>query len=310
GSQALGEFHDRWIERYTQLLAQQPLVHPRGLERPGPVARGREGVHQAERHAGVERIERREPAPPRGRGRVLAGLGGLGREPLERRRGVLPQPASLRLHPAFELRRIAQIEAVEKRAPVELGSLRRVTALERGLEGLHIAGDDVRIEPQLSRAEEEIGLAQVAPQRVAGLLEEATSVLGVCLGPQIGDELVAAEAGAARSSEEREQRQGLALLGGPVDRGVVYGGREAAECLEVQHARTFHPFDPPLTGVSPTRAKLATSARNGEAAQEDRAQVRSTAGKGGLYDVGTLLHTLSAAAYCARLWLCPTHSSR
>src|SRR5206468_3852950 len=99
-------------------------------------------------------------------------------EALERRGGALPQPASLRLHPAFELRRIAQIEAVEKRAPVELGGLRRVTALERGLEGLHIAGDDVRIEPQLSRAEDEIGLVEVAPQRVTGLLEEAAGVLG------------------------------------------------------------------------------------------------------------------------------------
>ena len=151
GSQALSEFHDRRIECDAQLLAQQALVHPRGLERPGPVASGRESLHQAERYAGVEGIERSEPAPPRGRVAVLAGRRRR-REPLQRRGSAIPQPSPRRLHPPFELRRIAQIEAVQERPRVELRGRRVGATLERVLEGLHVAHDDDRIERELGRA--------------------------------------------------------------------------------------------------------------------------------------------------------------
>ena len=189
-------------------------MHPGSLERPGPVPRGREGVHQAERHAGVERIERREPAPPRGRVDVLADRGRIGGEPFERLRGALSQPASLGLHPALELRRVAQIEAVQERPSVELGGRRIVATLEGVLEGLHVARDDGRIQRELRRAEQEIGLMKVAAQGVASLLQEAARVLGVGVGPQVGDELVTAEAALARCGEEGEEREGLPLLRG------------------------------------------------------------------------------------------------
>src|SRR2546422_3513623 len=64
-------------------------------------------------------MERSEPAPPRGRVAVLAGRRRR-REPLQRRGSAIPQPSPRRLHPPFELRRIAQIEAVQERPRVEL----------------------------------------------------------------------------------------------------------------------------------------------------------------------------------------------
>ena len=132
---------------------------------------------------------------------------------------------------------------------------------------------------------------EVTAQRVAGLLQKTARVLGVGVRPQVGDELVPGEAALARSGEEREERERLALLGRADASRVVDGYRQAAERLEVQHTRTFDPFDPHLTGVSPTRPKLASAARNRERARADGPLVRSVSGQGGRYDVDTLPHT-------------------
>src|SRR5207302_10112700 len=203
---------------------------------------------------------------------------------------------ALRFQPALELFRPAQIEAVQERPRVERDGRRIVATLEGVFEGLHVARDDGRIEHELGRAENEIGLMEVTAQRVAGLLQKTARVLGVGVRPQVGDELVPGEAALARSGEEREERERLALLGRADASRVVDGYRQAAERLEVQHTRTFDPFDPRLTGVSPTRPKVASAAKNGERAQEPVAHRGSGSGQGGLYDVGTLLHTRCAVA--------------
>jgi len=72
------------------------------------------------------------------------------------------------------------------------------------------------------------------------------AVLCVGLGPQGGDELVAAEASPARDRKEGEQSQGLPLLGraGRRDAVDVYG--ESAERLEVEHVA---PFDGSFDGL-------------------------------------------------------------
>src|SRR3989454_4182622 len=46
----------------------------------------------------------------------------------------------------------------------------------------NVARNDVGIQPQLGGAEQQLMLVEIAPQRVAGLLEETAAVLGVALG--------------------------------------------------------------------------------------------------------------------------------
>ena len=133
---------------------------------------------------------------------MLASRGRTGREPLERRGGALPQPTALRFQPALELFRPAQIEAVQERPRVERDGRRIVATLEGVFEGLHVARDDGRIEHELGRAENEIGLMEVTAQRVAGLLQQTARVLGVGVRPQVGDELVSGEAALLSGGEQ------------------------------------------------------------------------------------------------------------
>jgi hypothetical protein len=54
---------------------------------------------------------------------------------------------------------------------------------------------------------------EITAEGVARLLEEPAPVIGVGLGPQGGDELVAAEPAAARGGKEGEEPQRLPLPG-------------------------------------------------------------------------------------------------
>ena len=74
-----------------------------------------------------------------------------------------------------------------------------------------------------SSAEDEIGLVKIAPQRVAGLLEQPAGVLDVGVRPQEGDELVSADTVSTHGGEEGEQGERLALLRGPAAGRTVDG---------------------------------------------------------------------------------------
>jgi hypothetical protein len=86
---------------------------------------------------------------------------------------------------------------------------------------------------------------EIASEGVTGLVEECAAVLGVGLGPQRSDELVATEATVTRGGKEGEQPQRLSLLGRAGPRDAVAVDRESAEGLEVEHVA---PFDWPLSG--------------------------------------------------------------
>ena len=76
-------------------------------------------------------------------------------------------------------------------------------ALQGSGKGFHITGDRGRIEKKLNRSQEEVGCVEITAERVAGLPEKSTAVLGVGLGPQGSDELVAADAPVAGGSKGR-----------------------------------------------------------------------------------------------------------
>jgi len=95
---------------------------------------------------------------------------------------------------------------------------------------------------------------EITAEGVAGLPEESAAVLGIGLGPEGGDQLVAADAALAGGREKGEQRQRLPLLGRAGARGAVNFDRESAERLEVEHVA---PFDWALTGLSRGTCNLA-----------------------------------------------------
>ncbi len=86
---------------------------------------------------------------------------------------------------------------------------------------------------------------EITAEGVAGLPEETSPVLGVGLGPEGGDQLVAADAALVRGGKEGEQSQGLPLLRRAAARGAVNVDRESAERREVEYVA---PFDGSLTG--------------------------------------------------------------
>src|SRR3989442_4159104 len=160
---------------------------------PGLVTRRRERTHQRSRDPRVERIERGEVAPPRDRSFVLAPCGRCRRQRLGRPAGALLQPRTLGIHPPLELGPLADEEPIEERPRVDPDRRFYIAALQRLLEGLHVAGEHSLIQPQLGRAEQQLVCVKIAPQRVAGLFEEGARVSGVALGPEVGHHLVAAQ---------------------------------------------------------------------------------------------------------------------
>src|SRR5207237_4305827 len=114
------------------------------------------------RHVRVEWIERSAPTPPVDGRFVVVPRGRVGGERLERLARALLQPLALGFYPALELHRLAQVEAVQERPAVEGNGSGRIAALERILESLDVARNDVGIQAQLGPAEEQLRSVQIA----------------------------------------------------------------------------------------------------------------------------------------------------
>jgi len=192
-------------------------------DRASTVTPGGERGHQAERSVGAEGIERGETVPPLLRRSVVGAGQGLGGQRLEHCTHLLGEPAALGLRPALELVRASQIKAVEEWAAVQRHCACQVAALEGVRERVHVARDSLRIQPQFGRAEDQLGLVKIPAQSEARLPEEVTSVLGVALGPEEGDELVAARAILVRRGEQGEEGERIAPHGSaPTGRAVSF----------------------------------------------------------------------------------------
>ena len=209
-TQLLHQRQDGGVRRGSRLLLEKRFVRSSMLDGFGRLARGHERGHEAERALGAERIERREPAPPVGCRPVVAARGGLLRQGCERVAALLFELRALRRHPALELARFAEIEAVQERSAVAVDSTSQLATLERVVKGLDVARDGGRVQPQFGRAEEQLVLVEVPAEGVAGLSQQAPAVRCVGFRPEVGDDLVATQA-AGVSGEQGKEGERLAL---------------------------------------------------------------------------------------------------
>ena len=100
------------------------------------LARGHERLHEAERGVGAKRIERSEPAPPVGRGTVVAAAGGFFRQGYERVAELVCESRALGVNPALKLRRPFDEEPVEERSRIRTDGRFRIAASQCSLERL------------------------------------------------------------------------------------------------------------------------------------------------------------------------------
>ena len=163
------------------------------LQRGGYFAERGERGHHAARGPGAERVEGGELPPPVRRRAVVAPCRCVGRERLERCADALREPAALGVRPALELREAIDEEAVEEGTAIRRDGGPRITVGQRILESLHVAGEGRRIEAQLRGSQEQLTLAEVAAQCIAGLLQQAATMLCIAIGPKIGGDFVAAQ---------------------------------------------------------------------------------------------------------------------
>src|SRR5882762_11805485 len=104
------------------------------------------------------------------------------------------------------------MEPVEKWPGVARHRALGISSGERALQQADVARDDFRIQAQLDGAEEQLGGVQVPAQRVARLLQQVAGVPGIALGPEVGGDLIAADAAATGRSEERKHGERLPAL--------------------------------------------------------------------------------------------------
>ena len=199
------------IGRRFELGPDGALVLSRVLQRRGAVSRRHERAHQSDRHPRAQRIEPREPPPPRGSTRMIAPAGRVVGERLERRGDALRELCPLHLHEPLELERTAEMEPVEQGAAVRGHGALELMPRQCRLDVVQIDRDHVTIEAQLARAHGRVRLAQVSPQRIQQLGERMVGALRVALGPEIRHDLVAAHPFVASQGQEREEGEAAPL---------------------------------------------------------------------------------------------------
>ena len=227
--------HDRehrLIGLHVQLFPQQRSVNFRLPERTGAVADSDQRPHETGDNLRAVRVKRRQPPPPLHGAPMLATLRGADGETLQRIGDEPGQPGALCIDPVFELGRsvrMVEVNAVEERADVQRDGALELRAGERGLQIRDVAIDKGRVEAQVGGAEEEVVGAQLATQGGQRLRQRMPGVLRVALGPEEGEQAVAADTPLSPRREHGEQRQLAALRRRPGDRTALTGEREPAE---------------------------------------------------------------------------------
>src|SRR5206468_7917185 len=136
-----------------------------------------EPLHQPQGESGAERIEHGE-SPPAFCSRPVIASRCRGRcERLERSLYPRRQARALGFDPVLELRGIAKIEAVEKRARVQGRSPLGIPTIEGLLEILRVGAQHPRVDAQLAGTEEQVVGRQVVAERVQRLVQEMTRLL-------------------------------------------------------------------------------------------------------------------------------------
>ena len=258
----------------AEFLPHERVKAPPVVQGLDPFASGGQRLHQSERGVGTEGVELGETTPPFHRRSNVACRCGPRCERLERFGRPCRQARALLLHPVFEFSGFAQIETIKEGPRIDSDGPRGISAIERLLEVLDVTADDLGVQSQLGRTEDQLGRVEIATEGVARLVEEVAAVLHVSVRPQICDELIAAHPAATRSSEEGEEGECLAPLRRAAGRAALRFHRQPTARLEVQHVGPFEPF---LIGCSPAAPKLArctSPATHGAAMAESGRQPR------------------------------------
>jgi hypothetical protein len=218
----------------AELLAHERGVHLRGAARGRPVAGPRERAHEAEGGSRRERVRRQRAPPPVGglgpRAARLGRAGEAGQRPLMQRREAPTRVG----RPALELRRVGEVDAVEKGAAVVADGRGVVPRRDRRLEVERVARHDARRHVQRGRLDQGVG-AELAPERVERLIERRPRPRPVGLRPEPGEQPVAAHARRAAVDEEHQDRHAPPLGRRPAHHPTVPGQGEAAQGPDLQH---------------------------------------------------------------------------
>ncbi len=231
---ALDQRHQAGRRRSRHLLPHPRLVVARLPQRAGPISRLGQCADQSDGGPLGQGIRRGDLAPQVDLRRVTPQCMRFSRQ-LPKRLGVLAgETRPLLLGPPLELRRVGEVEAVEKGAPVRRHRSRRITGRDRPPELHHVRVDDLEVQPERVGALEQL-LRHLFPHRVEQLLQGVAGILGGALRPEIGEDLVAGKAPLARDREQGEESKPAALG----DHRVPGCVRESQtpECPEPEHER-------------------------------------------------------------------------
>ena len=197
----------------------------------GRVAACGEGLHETDDGRCREGLELDEAAPEElGAGGVAAGVR-VARRALDQLGERATGAGAGGVGPFVELDIAAQGHAVEKGGGVEGERGIDVARCDRGAEALEVGTEDSGIGAKREGADQGIS-AELAAEGVAKLVEGATGVLVVDLGPEKGNGTIAREAaiaGLGGESQENEAALGRLGQGG---RPVALDERQPAESLE------------------------------------------------------------------------------
>jgi hypothetical protein len=208
-------------------------VRRRELERPDAVSVSFERRRHAHSDAGIEGGLRGEDPPGLDRSRVIARpFRGLG-EPFQRPPIGAGEPLALAFHPSFELRGVAEEEAVEERPSVQRQRCGVIATRDGAIEVPGVDADQAGIQTDpVGRRRYRIR-SQRGAHHVDGLFEQVPCVAGVALGPEIGNHLVPVDPGLGREPEQRQKAEAVALRGStgeyPVARPQNAGSAEESE---------------------------------------------------------------------------------
>jgi hypothetical protein len=177
---------------------------------------------------------RREASPPAHRRPPVALPLGRFRETLHRTGELAGQPAPLAVDPALQLRSLGDEEAIQEGAGIERNRPGVVAPGEGVLELAHV-GRELGREPEPVAGRDDGLAAERLVDPVDRVGEQMAGPLGVRLGPQIGEQLVAAHAPLARHGEQGGERQAPALDRASGQRTLGRHQRRPAEELETEH---------------------------------------------------------------------------
>lgn len=155
---------------------------------------GVQHAHEGKDRGGVVRVVRQETPPQLDRGERIVPPLRVPRHPLQQRLVEAREARPLVVVPSLERRSVRHGEAAEQLAPVQLERLVRApAALQRRLEGARVAPEPPRFHAdQLGTARDDGVAAERPAQDVERLAERAARVCGIELGPEEGDQRVAA----------------------------------------------------------------------------------------------------------------------